>query len=337
MLKTLDLLPSYSIESRSMSMQTLLQAEATYRATPYTTTVTLSPVAPFDFTQSLHFIGEFTPTQAEQALDTQTLTKAIRVLGQTVVFRLQNSGAIAAPALTCTIYSDQPVTSAIQAAVCDRVRFFLSLDDDVTPFYALGQQDPPFATVIRRLYGYHQVKFLTPFENSCWAILTQRTPLPVAKSLKERLTTTFGGALTVDGLTFWAFPTADDLAASDPETLTSLVGNGRKAIYLTSAIMAFRQVEEIWLRTAPYAEVNAWLRAIKGIGEWSALFVLLRGLGRMEKTLVDDSRSGFSYEMLKAAERIYGPLTFVQLQTLAHGYGDWQGYWGHYLRALRTS
>lgn len=326
-----------------MSMPTCLQAETTvHRATSilpatHTTTVRLSAVAPFDFTQSLRFIGEFTPTQTEQTLDPQTLTKAVRVLGQTVVFRVQNSGTITEPALPCTIYSHQPLTAAMQTAVCDRVRFFLSLDDDVTPFYALGQQDPPFVSVIQRLYGYHQVKFLTPFENSCWAILTQRTPLPVAKSIKERLTTTFGGALTVDGFTFWAFPTADDLAASDPETLTTLVGNGRKATYLTSAIMAFQQVEENWLRTAPYAEVHAWLRAIKGIGEWSALFVLLRGLGRMKKTLVDESSSGFSYEMLKAAERIYGPLTFAQLQTLANGYGDWQGYWGHYLRALRTA
>lgn len=323
-----------------MSMQTLLQSEttaakATYLPATHTTTVTLYPVAPFDFTQSLCFIGEFTPTQAEQALDSQTLTKAVRVLGQTVVFRVQNVGTITAPAVTCRIYSHQPLTPAVQAAVCDRVRFFLSLDDDLTPFYALGQQDAPFAGVIQRLYGYHQVKFLTPFENVCWAILTQRTPIPVAKGSKQRMTESFGGALAVDGVVFWAFPEADDLAACDLETLTGLVGNARKATYLASAVTAFQQVAESWLRTAPYDEVNTWLRAIKGVGEWSALFVLLRGLGRFERILPDDSKSSFSHEMRKAAERVYGPLTFGELQTLAIHYGQWQGYWGHYLRALR--
>lgn len=301
----------------------------------YSTTVNLQPVAPFDFAQSLAFIGEFTPTQAEQSLDTQTLTKGVRVLGQTVVFRVQKAGTVTTPTLTCTIYTDQPLTAALTAAVTDRVCFFLSLDDDLAPFYALGEQDPPFARVIQRLYGYHQVKFLTPFENTCWAILTQRTPIAVAKGIKQRLTESYGGALCVDGETFWAFPEAQDLPSLAPATLTSFVGNERKAAYLTSAITAFRQTDEQWLRSAPYAEVNAWLRAINGIGEWSALFVLIRGLGRGSQALSTNNESNFIQEMRKAAERVYGPLTVVELQALAARYGEWQGYWGHYLRAAR--
>lgn len=257
-------------KAEPMSMQTLLQttttaAKVTYVTATHATTVTLYPVAPFDFMQSLRFIGEFTPTQTEQALDSQTLTKGVRVHGQTVVFRVQNAGTIAAPALTCMFYSHQPLPEAIQAAVCDRARFFLSMDDDLTPFYALGQQDAPFADVIQRLYGYHQVKFLTPFENVCWAILTQRTPIPAAKSIKKRITENFGGGLAVDGVVFWAFPEAADLAASDPESITILVGNARKATYLASAVTAFQQVAETWLRTAPYDEVNAWFALLKGL------------------------------------------------------------------------
>lgn len=320
-----------------MSMNTLLQPAPTgIKPATHTTTVTLHPVAPFDFGQSLAFIGEFPPTEAEQTLATQTLTKGLRVCGRTVVFRVQSVGTVETPALTCVIYADQPITENITAAVMDRVRFFLSMDDDLKPFYTLGRQDPPFARVIERLYGYHQVKFLTPFENACWAILTQRTPIPVAKGIKQRLTERYGGMLPVDGHSFWAFPTAHDFAPLDLATLTTLTGNPRKASYLASAIAAFQQVDEAWLRTGPYAEVNAWLRSIKGIGEWSALFVLMRGLGRGNQALPTDSESNFTQEMRKAAEQVYGPLTVTQLQALAARYGDWQGYWGHYLRALRS-
>lgn len=319
-----------------MTLNTMLHpARTAISPATHSTTITLQPTAPFDFRQSLAFIGEFTPTQTEQALDSQTLTKGVRILGQTVVFRVQNAGTVAAPALTCTIYADQPITTGLIAAVADRVRFFLSLDDDLTPFYALGEQDAPFVRVIKQLYGYHQVKFLTPFENTCWAILTQRTPIPVAKGIKQRLTEAYGGALLVDGAPFWAFPTAQDFQAGDPATLLTLVGNERKVAYLTSAIAAFHQIDEAWLRTGPYAEVNAWLRAIKGVGEWSALFVLIRGLGRGNQALPTDAESNFTQEMRKAAERIYGPLTLAQLQALATRYSDWQGYWGHYLRAVR--
>lgn len=318
-------------------MSTMLQfAPPSIKPASYTNTFTLQPVAPFDFTQSLAFIGEFTPTQTEQSLDAHTLTKGLRVLGQTVVLRIQNAGTVATPALTCTIHADRPINPALMDAVTDRVRFFLSLDEDLAPFYALSQQDAPFARVIKQLYGYHQVKFLTPFENACWAILTQRTPMPVAKGIKQRLTEVYGGALLVDGEPFWAFPAAQDFQAAEPATLLALVGNERKAAYLTSAIAAFCQIDETWLRTGPYVEVNAWLRAIKGIGEWSALFVLIRGLGRGNQVLPTDDKSNFTQEMRKAAERIYGPLTIPQLQALAAHYGDWQGYWGHYLRAVRS-
>ena len=40
---------------------------------------------------------------------------------------------------------------------------------------------------------------------------------------------------------------------------------------------AFSVADEPWLRSAPYDQAAAWLRAIDGIGPWSAAFVLLRG------------------------------------------------------------
>ena len=43
------------------------------------------------------------------------------------------------------------------------------------------------------------------------------------------------------------------------------------------------KVDEQWLRAAPYDEVHDWLTDIKGIGDWSANFVMIRGLGRMEE------------------------------------------------------
>lgn len=35
--------------------------------------------------------------------------------------------------------------------------------------------DTDFMGVIQTLYGLHKVKFITLFENTCWAVLTQRT------------------------------------------------------------------------------------------------------------------------------------------------------------------
>ncbi len=218
---------------------------------------------------------------------------------------------------------------ALERAVVDRIAFFLSLDDDLRPFYALARDDPPFAPILERLYGYHQVKFLTPFENACWAVLSTRTPMPAARKLKDALTERFGGSLIVDGTLHLAYPEPARLAAVDPADLAATLGDGRKARYLSGIARAFAGTDEGWLRSAPYDEVEAWLRRLDGIGPWSSAFVLLRGLGRMERVPAEK-------RLLEAVAGVYGQgrtMTSRDVERIAARYGPWQGYWAHYLRA----
>jgi DNA-3-methyladenine glycosylase II len=296
----------------------------------HTASGALTPAAPFDFEQSLDFLGMFLPTQGEQTLAPRTLTKAVMIDGQPVVFRVAGTGSADAPRLEYTLFAEAPITPAMQAAAADRIGFYLSLDDDLRPFYALGEADPAFAPIIRQLYGYHQVKFLTPFENAAWAILSQRNPMPVARKQKQALAARFGGTLAVDGTAYTAFPTAAQLADVAPVTLREVVSNERRAEYLAAAARAFSSVDESWLRAAPYTEVEAWLRGIKGIGVWSAEFILLRGLGRLDRVPITDER------LIAAVSHRYGngqALPPSEVERIAAGYGPWQGYWAHYLRA----
>ena len=147
--------------------------------------LTLHPTPPFDFNKTLDFLEGFSPTRGEQSLAARVLTKAIAVAGQVVVFQVASSGAVEAPRLECTLHSAQPLSPATLAAARDRLSFFLSLDDDLRPFYAIAKEDPAMAPEIQRLYGMHQVKFPTPFENAAWAVLTQRAPIPMARKMKQ--------------------------------------------------------------------------------------------------------------------------------------------------------
>jgi DNA-3-methyladenine glycosylase II len=121
--------------------------------TLYTVTGHLTPAPPFDFARSFEFLGGFQPSAGEQTLDAHTLTKAVLVDGQTIVFRVASSGEIETPRLDYTLFSDQPIGVATARAADDRIGFFLSLDDDLRPFYALGRDDPAFAPIVERLYG----------------------------------------------------------------------------------------------------------------------------------------------------------------------------------------
>ncbi len=120
-------------------------------------------VAPFDFRKSLDFLGEFMPGKGEQAVGPVALSKAIYAHGQLVIFRAVQESETC---LNYTLYSERPISKEVATAARDRISFYLSLDDNLAPFYELGEDDPDFKPVIDQLYGYHQVKFTTPFEKS---------------------------------------------------------------------------------------------------------------------------------------------------------------------------
>ena len=295
----------------------------------YTEIGKLYPTPPFDFDKSLNFLGVFMPTRQEQTISLHMLTKAISFDGQPIVFQVCSTGTIEDPQLDYTLFSAEPVSEDIQRAVAERITFFLSLEDDLQPFYRIGQEDANFAAIIDSLYGYHQVKFLTPFENACWAVLTQRNPMNMAQKTKQALIEKYGSKLEVHGNVYRAFPEAIQIAVADYDELLQVIRNDRRTEYLIAAAQAFSEVDDEFLKTASDEEVEAWLRSIKGIGEWSATFIMIRALGRMEHIPLSEER------LLAAASKVYGhgkEISRDELKDLADRYGRWQGYWSHYLR-----
>lgn len=290
------------------------------------TTITLRPRPPFAWQRSLEFLGDFGPMRAEQRIEGGVLRKAFMAGGRAVLAELSEQGGAEAPELRCVL-SAAALSPAIIAEAAGRLSRFLSLDDDLGPLYELAAGDPPFAAVVGRLHGYHQVRFGTPFEAACWSILTQRNMLAIAYPMKLALVDAIGGGLTVGGARYRAFPPAAQVAALDPGEVQRIIGHRQKGPLVHGVALAFAAVGEGWLYGAPTAEIAAWLRSIHGVGAWSENFILLRGLGRMDRLPLDSKWLG------QAVERTYGPGRGGETERLAARYGRWRGYWAHYLRA----
>jgi DNA-3-methyladenine glycosylase II len=288
----------------------------------------LSPKSPFDFSKSLDFLRAFPPMRDDQKIDELSLTRAVCIGGQTVVFDVRSTGTIKSPRLKYILSTDRSLTQGVRDAVVDRIGFFLSLIDDLEQFYRIGYGDVDFAPVLQRLYGLHQVKFLTPFEAACWAVLSQRYPAAAAQRTKQAITQKFGTSLEMNGQRYVAFPEPYRLAYVNEPNLDAIVRNQRKTQFLIGVAKAFAEKDERFLRTAKYDEVEKWLSQIQGIGEWSSKLILLRGLGRMEKIAVEK-------RLLRAASKVYSrgrTLTQSVLDQMAEKYGPWKGYWAYYLR-----
>ncbi|MEO5952147.1 MAG: hypothetical protein ABIQ44_06695 [Chloroflexia bacterium] len=293
------------------------------------TTGHITPIQPFDFAQQLRFIGLFSPAAGEQTINEQALTKAVMLDGQVVAFKVRSLGTVDKPELEYTLYSEGAITDAIKERAVDLIAFYLSANDDLRPFYEIGNKDEDFAPVIKKLYALHQVKFLTPFENAAWSVMTQRNPIVVARKTKQKVIERYGGSVEVDGETHWAFPDAQALSVASPEDLFALLKNEKRTAYLRNVISAFQDVDEDWLRTGDYDEVYKWLRSIKGIGEWSAAFVMIRGLGRMERlTSVEEN-------LMNTVSHIYKhdqPVSRAEVEEIGARYGNYAGHWAFYMR-----
>lgn len=289
----------------------------------------ITPTPPFDFAQSIKFLECFPPMQGEQIINQTSITKTLCIEEQSIVCELSVTGTVNNPQLSYRLVSTEPISEHIKSKAVDRIEFFLSLQENLQPFYDIGLKDEAFAPIVQKLYGYHQVKFTTPFENACWAILSQRNPMTIAHRQKQRLVGWFDNRVCLSsGKDHLAFPEPSQILTLDAETLNNLIHNKRKTQYLQAVAAAFDKVDENFLRTGDYETVKSWLRSISGIGKWSAAFILIRGLGRMEQIAQEK-------KLVQCAARVYGEQQ-VQSQEdvcrLAQPYGDWQGYWAHYLR-----
>jgi DNA-3-methyladenine glycosylase II len=285
---------------------------------------TIVPVTqPFDFNLSLAFLRGFSPMMGEQRVTKDTLVKSWIVGKQPITVTMtEGKGGI-----DCSLASPRAVDDDRLATIRARISSFLSAGDDLDGFYALAARDRDFAPVARRLRGLHHPRFGTPFESACWGVINQRIQLAQARKLKAAIVHEWG-AKGCD-----AFPEAKTLARVPETELAKVLGHDRKARAVASVSRAFAKVDDEWLAKAPIEEVEAWLRTIYGVGDFTTGFVLYRGLGRP----ITASHASFtlrSPKLVAAAQRTYGPkCNATTLRTKALSYGPWLGLWSLYLWA----
>jgi DNA-3-methyladenine glycosylase II len=293
------------------------------------TTLIFTPIPPFDFKQTLNFLNDYKASGITiKTLDNE-LHFAMNVLNQPVAFFVKSMGTIKRPKLELTLYAKTLNDYTIHAAK-ERLDFYLSLDIDLTPFYNLAKKDDAFTPILKKLYGYHPVKFPTLFTCICWALVTQRTPNSFAYLTMQRFCELFGDRIRVNGELYTTFPEAKKFLNSR-ENVFIATNNTRKTDRLMEIANAYSTLDEALLKTASYEEKLHRIKKLKGIGQWSAEYILLRGLGRYERSPWTDT------EIINAISNIYTGgfrISDGDARRLAEAYGWCQGLWAHYLKVF---
>jgi DNA-3-methyladenine glycosylase II len=173
-----------------------------------------------------------------------------------------------------------PETADLDAAESALRRVF-ALDHSPASFYDTLGGDAVLGPLIIGLWGLRPLGGPNIFEMLVTAILGQQISMIAAHAIKQRLVLSLGATATVDGRVYHAFPTPAAIAAAAMDDLLALKFSRRKAEYARdlAAAIASGVLDLDALRGQPHETILDSLLQIRGIGRWTAEYVLLRGYG----------------------------------------------------------
>ncbi|HOO54032.1 MAG TPA: hypothetical protein PLM24_07630 [Methanothrix sp.] len=308
---------------------------------------TVRPLQPFDFGKSCNIYARFEDWTHTAFLD-DVLYKGFEAEGASyllVVF--EGDGKIKArlfrfepepstssgsdPTLSRTSDNSEPSSGP---SASDLATWILSSDLDLRPLYQVN--DPKFASLTKRFWGLKPPRTATVFEALVIAIIEQQIGLNVANVLQNRLVARLGQAVKFKDLEFRAFPSPERVAGLDPQDLRDLGLSMNKSRFILgiaeAAVSGDIDLES--LKKMATEEAREVLVSMKGVGRWTADYVLVRGLGRYEAVPFDDlgirDSAGLFY---KEGERA----TAREAEEILSRFGELAGVAAYYLLVSRFS
>jgi DNA-3-methyladenine glycosylase II len=178
----------------------------------------------------------------------------------------------------------------IQQSLTTTLERLLGFRTDLAAFYPLASRDAALGPLAWRFRGMKPPRFATVFESVITAMASQQVTKALSVLLLNRLAVHYGQTVHEGDVTAYAFPRAEDLATVSPTDLRQLgfsLQKGRAMIELARAI-ALKGLDLEELAELPDEKAIECLCGLRGVGRWSAEYVLLRGLGRTHVFPGDD-------------------------------------------------
>lgn len=301
----------------------------------YTENLTVEPLAPFSLGLSAQiFLG----------LDRQVRTFAdgmfsqvLRIEGCLVLVKVTSEGTVEQPNLPIELASNQPITADKRKAAQAAIEYIFNLNSDLNLFYRQIENDLVMHKITNALCGFKYPTTATAFESLVDSIVEQQIAIKVARTIEERLAKKFGDKLELNGITYHAFPTPQNLIAVSIADIRSCGLSQRKAEYIYGAakMIVDGKLDLEEMKNNPDVEaIIAELDEIKGIGVWTAELTIFRGMQRLDTLPADD------FGIRRAISHYYcsgKPIKAVEARKIAEAWGKWGGLAAFYLLAAEAN
>jgi DNA-3-methyladenine glycosylase II len=221
---------------------------------------TLPVQQPFEWDSLLAFLRLRATPGVETVTDfayTRTITKG--AAAQT--FSVTYDSAIAALQV---VYSGEP---SARSLVESRAKRIFKSDVSTIPIETFLCRDPWLRSFVKRQPGLRVPGGWSALEIAMRAILGQQVSVPAATTLMGRLVRAAGTRLNESS---WLFPTAEQIAHSNLGAL-GVPGSRMETVKTLAAFFA-----EHGEQCLSHANIKDRLLSLKGIGKWTAGYILMR-------------------------------------------------------------
>ena len=241
---------------------------------------TIQPTPPYDFALTAGYATHFQPRYAADSFDGEVYRRLLDLDGALALAEARSAGDADAPRIEVTLRGEG-LNSADTEQARAQLERLLGTRDDLRPFYGMARADDALAPLVDALYGLHVPQAASVFEALTLAIVGQQISAQVARVLRELIIETFGQRREFDGERYCAFPRPDAIAAASLDDLRAMKLSARKAEYVhgVASLVASEELALESLRGQPRERVVERLTAIRGVGPWTAHWLLISALG----------------------------------------------------------
>lgn len=218
-----------------------------------------------------------------------------------------------------------------QKAVEAYVRDWLDIDRDISDFYQRLQSHEVLDYMPEEFRGLRLIGIPDLFEAICWCIIGQQINLSFAYKLKRRMVEAYGEKLEWGEDVHYLFPRPDVLAALKREDLKDLQFSRQKADYVihVARLVSEGALSKEKLMALPdrASQLKALIE-VKGIGEWTANYVLMKTLKDMNCITIGDTGLNSALENHKLVK---DKKDKSEVRTFFEGFEGWKSYLVIYL------
>lgn len=225
-------------------------------------------------------------------------------------------------------------SSPIERRKCEEIVKFIDkwfdLNNDLTPFYEMAKADPLLKVPARNFYGLRVIGIPDLFEALCWGVLGQQINLAFAYTLKRQFVEKFGDFIEWNGKKYWVFPSYERIAQLTPSDLADIKMTVKKSEYIIgiAKLMASGELSREKLMKMDFKDAEKSLIKIRGIGPWTANYVLMRCLRFQTAFPIDDVGLINSIKLLQNMNR---KPTKDEILELSIPWKNWESYATFYL------